>query len=276
MQVRPQRRLLGLAQVRRLAGERVEQHAAQRVDVGARVDALAADLLGRDVAERPDPLARAAQPGARAQALGQPEVREVRVVAGAEQDVGGLDVAVDQAARVRGVERAADLVDDARRAPGLDGSLGADRRGAGPTRRRSASRCTASRRSRPRSRSGARAGGRSRRRCATRRRSARGTPRPAPGAARSPSARRGGPGRPGSRGRRRPCPRGRPQPRCGGRRRRRLVRSPSPGPGYPRDWLASRLPCARPAPSARRPGASSWWGSRCRSHAAACGSRLRS
>ena len=40
--------------------ERVEQHAAERVDVGARVDALAADLLGRDVAERARPSRRRA------------------------------------------------------------------------------------------------------------------------------------------------------------------------------------------------------------------------
>ena len=84
MEVRPERRLLGLAQVRRLAGQRMEQHAAQRVDVGARVDPLAADLLGRDVAQRPDPLARAAQPGAGADALREAEVRQVGVVTRAE------------------------------------------------------------------------------------------------------------------------------------------------------------------------------------------------
>ena len=37
---------------RRLAGQALVQHAAERVDVGARVDRLAADLLGRDVVER--------------------------------------------------------------------------------------------------------------------------------------------------------------------------------------------------------------------------------
>ena len=39
------------------AGEQVEGHAAERVDVGGRADGLAADLLGRDVVERAEDLA---------------------------------------------------------------------------------------------------------------------------------------------------------------------------------------------------------------------------
>jgi hypothetical protein len=119
--VRPERRLVGVAQVRRAAGERVHEHAAERVDVRARVDALAADLLGRDEAERPDPAAGPAEARAgRGLALGQAEVREVGVVLGAEQDVRGLDVAVHEPVRVRGVERAADLADDVGRPLGID------------------------------------------------------------------------------------------------------------------------------------------------------------
>ena len=116
VEVGPQGRLVALALIRRHAGERVVEHAAQRVDVGARVEALAADLLGRDVAERPDPAAVAGGAGVRGHALGEPEVGQVGVVVGAEQDVGGLDVAVDDAARVRRVERAGHLGDDVRRA----------------------------------------------------------------------------------------------------------------------------------------------------------------
>jgi len=59
VQVRPERRLVGLALVGRAARERVEQDAAERVDVGPGVNALAADLLGGDEAERADPAARA-------------------------------------------------------------------------------------------------------------------------------------------------------------------------------------------------------------------------
>ena len=54
----------------------------------------------------------------------QAEVGQVGVLA-AEQDVGGLDVAVDQPGRVRGVERARDLVDDQRRPQRVQPALGA-------------------------------------------------------------------------------------------------------------------------------------------------------
>ena len=64
-ELRPQLRLVALALERHAAGQRVVQDAAERVDVGAGVDAAAADLLGRDVVERPDPLAGAGRAGAR-------------------------------------------------------------------------------------------------------------------------------------------------------------------------------------------------------------------
>ena len=58
-QLRPQLRLVALALERHPPGQRVVQHAAERVDVGAGVDVAAADLLRRDVVERADPVARA-------------------------------------------------------------------------------------------------------------------------------------------------------------------------------------------------------------------------
>ena len=95
------------------AGERLEEEAAERVDVGTSVHLVAADLLGRDVVDGAHQLAvgRAAVGGA----LGEPEVREVRVLAAAllvEQDVGRLHVAVDEPLRVRRVERVRDLRGD--------------------------------------------------------------------------------------------------------------------------------------------------------------------
>ena len=141
VQVRPQPRLVALALERDLARERVVQEAAERVDVGAGVDPLAADLLGRDVVERADPVAGLRRARDRERVLGEPEVGQVDVVLGAEQDVRGLDVAMDEAGGVRGVERAADLRDDVRgpcaRRAGLRAGRGCGRR----RRRRSASRC---------------------------------------------------------------------------------------------------------------------------------------
>ena len=128
VEVRPQRRLVALALVGRNARERVVEHAAQGVDIGAGVEALAADLLGRDVAQRPDPTAVARRAGVRGHAFGQPEVGEVRVVVGAQQHVGGLDVAVHDAARVRRVEGARDLGDDVRGACRVQALLGAHER----------------------------------------------------------------------------------------------------------------------------------------------------
>jgi hypothetical protein len=112
----------------------VDEHAAERVDVGARVDALVADLLGRDVAQRADPPARArGHRRARVQALDEAEVGQVRVVGAVEQDVGRLDVAVHEPARVRGVQRRGDLGDDRGGALGRQPALGAhDRPQVGP------------------------------------------------------------------------------------------------------------------------------------------------
>ena len=55
-QVRPQLGLVAVARVRRAAGQREVEDAAERVDVGAGIGPLAADLLRGDVVERPDPV----------------------------------------------------------------------------------------------------------------------------------------------------------------------------------------------------------------------------
>ena len=106
------------------AGQRAEQHAAERVDVGPRVDLDAARLLGRHVVGRAHREAGARQVllGGR-DGLGQPEVGQERVlgaVLARDEDVAGLDVAVHEAVPVRLVERAGDLRDDADRPLGLE------------------------------------------------------------------------------------------------------------------------------------------------------------
>jgi hypothetical protein len=78
------------------------------------VDGAALDLLGRDVVDRPDELASLRQRARGGGALGQTEVREVDVVAGGDQRVGRLDVAVYEAGRVRRVERRGHLRHEAR------------------------------------------------------------------------------------------------------------------------------------------------------------------
>ena len=61
-QVRVDDRHVGVALERHVAREAVEEQARERVDVGARVDVAALDLLGRDVVDRPHQLAGLGQP----------------------------------------------------------------------------------------------------------------------------------------------------------------------------------------------------------------------
>jgi hypothetical protein len=107
--------------VRRLPGEDLVEHDAEREDVGALVDALTGRLLGRHVRRRPHDVAETRRVVAQAAAgagrdqlgtvvverLGQPPVDHDGLAERADDHVGRLEVAVDHAARVRVADRLA-------------------------------------------------------------------------------------------------------------------------------------------------------------------------
>ena len=108
MDVREQLRDRVLALVGNLAGEHLEEHATERVDVSARVGVASGDLLRRHVVDGADDGSLRGQAGGRVRPLGHPEVRQVGVlgaIGDGDQDVRRLDVAVHQALGVGGVER---------------------------------------------------------------------------------------------------------------------------------------------------------------------------
>ncbi|MEZ5061445.1 MAG: hypothetical protein R2700_08020 [Solirubrobacterales bacterium] len=113
---------------RRPAGQHLVEDAAEGVDVGAGVDALTLDLLGRDVVERADEPAGRGQRGAArlVEPLRQAEVGQEGVLGRIlalprlDEDVAGLDVAMDETARVSDVEGTSDLCQQRRRARGVD------------------------------------------------------------------------------------------------------------------------------------------------------------
>ena len=118
----------------RVGGERLAQRErlveddAEREDVRARVELVALDLLGRHVGRRPDHLARRRELRVSREELADPEVRDLGRQRRRQEDVRGLDVAVEHAALVRVRERLGDLGDDADAVP--DRETRRDRRGA--------------------------------------------------------------------------------------------------------------------------------------------------
>jgi hypothetical protein len=100
-----------VAAKRRLPGQALVEHAAQRVDIDGRVGGFAFDLLGREVvggAGEVGFLVGAAFLGA----AGETEVGEVDVAVFGQEHVAGLDVAVDEPARVRRVQAGRDRSND--------------------------------------------------------------------------------------------------------------------------------------------------------------------
>ena len=109
----------GVAGERDEAGEQPVEHAAERVDVGPRVHRAGLDLLGRRVVEagqdRPGPgELRGAVQGLGDAEVGQEDLLGSVVAVGGrrQEDVGRLDVPVDQVVAVGAVERGRSLGDD--------------------------------------------------------------------------------------------------------------------------------------------------------------------
>ena len=120
---------LALARVRPHAGQAFEEHAAERVHVGPQVDRPALDLLRWDVVDRADEASLAGEAAHRRRVSREAEVAEIRVLPAVDrgdEDVAGLDVAVDEAGRMSCVERLGDLRDQRERAVGLERSLAAE------------------------------------------------------------------------------------------------------------------------------------------------------
>ncbi len=127
VEVRVEHGQLAVAVVWRLAGQALEQHAAQRVHVGPSVHVGALDLLGGDVGDRAHERSVAGQAVRTRGVPGEPEVAQTRPLAG-DQDVRRLDVAMDQAGGVRDVEARTDVLDERDGALGLECTLATQQR----------------------------------------------------------------------------------------------------------------------------------------------------
>ncbi len=108
------------AHVRRPPGDAFVEQTAEGVEVGAAVELLAADLLGRRVVDGAERAGTAGRGRLLAEPPRQAEVREVAVAAPVDQHVGRLDVPVDEPPLVRRVERVGELLDDEERARRLE------------------------------------------------------------------------------------------------------------------------------------------------------------
>ena len=114
LEVGVDRRHLGVARERHLTGEALEEHTAQRVQIGAAVGPLTTDALGRHVVDRADQLVAGRGPADGRDVLGQPEIGEIDLLGRAlhrDQRIARLDVAVQQPMRMRRIERLRQLTD---------------------------------------------------------------------------------------------------------------------------------------------------------------------
>ena len=109
----------GVGLERHPAAQHLVEHDAEAVEVGAAVDRLGLDLLGRQVlggAEERPLLGEVGRLGG----LGDAEVADLHPAVLGQQDVGGLDVAVDEAGGVGDRQRAGDLGGDVGGDPRVD------------------------------------------------------------------------------------------------------------------------------------------------------------
>ena len=165
-----------LARVGDDPGQRLVEDAAERVDVGGRPDAARRATAPATCTRRCRRPRRRSRDAAVAERLGEAEVGEEGAVA-FEQDVVGLDVAVDDAGGVGGVERVGDLAEQGDRLGRRQRPVARRSACAGRRPRPAASRRSARRPPRERRRPAPPRGGRGGRRGATRAGSARGSPR---------------------------------------------------------------------------------------------------
>ena len=103
---------------RRLAGQALVEHAAERVDVGARVERLGGDLLGGGVVHRAGEVGGGRSPPSSGGA-GEAEVGQVAVLRAAllgDEHIRRLDVSVHEPVLVGRVEGLSDLTDELERA----------------------------------------------------------------------------------------------------------------------------------------------------------------
>jgi hypothetical protein len=102
------------------AGQHLEQHDAQAVQVAARIELLAVPLLRAHVVRRAED-----QPGIgdlelQRLVLGEPEINQRHLLIDPQHDVAGLEVAVQDARRMQRAERARDLRGEVQRFRGRD------------------------------------------------------------------------------------------------------------------------------------------------------------
>jgi hypothetical protein len=102
------------------------QNTPQRIHVTTRVDVTVGEPLRRHVGQRPDRRTSIRQPRI-GDSPGNPEIDQIRVIVLVEQDVGRLDVTVNQPDLVRSVQCRGDLFYQPDRTPGRERPLGQHR-----------------------------------------------------------------------------------------------------------------------------------------------------